>query len=105
MLKSSMLHTKPDFDAGKLKLLGAQIDEEGIINVVCQAAEEMTAHYGSDKFPIVMYKDPCLYIWMQLMHNEVHTGIIETVSKARRKFWIVGGRRLAQKIKGSCYKC
>ena len=42
---------------------------------------------------------------MQQIHNEDHTGITKTVSKFRRKSWIVRWRRLAQKFKGSCYKC
>ena len=74
-----MFYTKPEFYAGKLRSLGAQIDKEGIINVVSQAAEEMRAQYGSDKFPILMYKDPLSYIWMQHVHNEDHTGITKTV--------------------------
>ena len=52
-----------------------------------------------------MYQDPLAYIWMQHIHNEDHSGITKTVSKSRRKFWIVRGRRLAEKIKRSCYTC
>jgi len=74
-----MFYTKPEFDAGKLRSLGAEIDEEGIINAVSRDAEAMKAHYCSDKFPILMYKDPLSYIWMQHIHNEDHTGITKTV--------------------------
>ena len=53
-IKSSMRYTKPQFDAGNLKSLGAQVDDNGIINVVSRAASEMESHYGSATFPILM---------------------------------------------------
>ena len=104
-IKSSMHFTKPGFDAGKYRSLGAQLDEQGIVCVVSRAAAAMETHYGTDKFPILVYKDPLAYIWMQHVHAEDHTGITKTVSKSRRKFWIVRGRRLAEKVKRSCYTC
>ena len=61
-IRSSMFYAKPEFDAGELQLLGAQIDGDGIINVVSLAAAKMKAHHGSDTFPILMYKDPLSYI-------------------------------------------
>ena len=42
---------------------------------------------------------------MQHVHKEDHTGITRTVAKSRRKFWIVRARRLAEKVKNSCYRC
>ncbi len=65
----------------------------------------MAVHYGTDKFPILMYKDPLSYIWIQHMHEEDHSGVTRTVAKSRQKFWIVRARRLAEKVKRSCYRC
>ena len=42
---------------------------------------------------------------MQQVHKEDHTGITRTVAKSRRKFWIIKARRLAEKVKNSCYCC
>ena len=103
-MKISMLRTKQYFDAGKLKSLGARIDEDGVICVNSRAAEEMKSHYGNDKFPILMYEDPLSYIWMQYVHTEDHTGVTRTVAKSRRKFWIVRARKLAEKLKYDCYE-
>ena len=50
-IKSSMHYTKPQFESGNLKSLGAQVDEDGIINVVSRAASEMESHYGRGRFP------------------------------------------------------
>ena len=103
-VKASMSYTKPEFDAGKLRSLGAQINEEGIVTVNSRASAEMSSHYGTDEFPILTYKDPLAFIWMQHVHEEDHTGVTKTVAKSRRKYWVVRGRKLAEKIKRSCYK-
>ena len=65
----------------------------------------MKSHYGCDKFPILTYKDPLAHIWIQHIHNEDHSGITKTVAKSRRKFWVIRARKLAEKIKRSCYQC
>ena len=65
----------------------------------------MKEHYGCDKFPILTYKDPLAHIWIQHVHSEDHSGITKTVAKSRRKFWVIRARKLAEKIKRSCYTC
>ena len=104
-IKASMYYTKQEFDAGKLKSLGAKVEEDGIITVNSRASETMKAHYGSQRFPILTYKDPLSHIWIQHVHEEEHSGITKTLAKSRRMFWIVRGRRLSEKIKRSCYQC
>ena len=42
---------------------------------------------------------------MQHVHKEDHSGVTKTVAKLRRLFWVVNARRLADKIKRSCYRC
>ena len=104
-IRASMHYTQPEFLSGKFRSLGAQLNEDGIVILVSRAAAAMEAYYGTHEFPILVYKDPLSHIWMQHVHNEDHSGITKTVSKSRRKFWIVRGRRLAEKIKRSCYTC
>ena len=105
IVKMSMVLTKKDLDAGKLRSLGAIINEEGIICVKSRAENAMKVHYGCDEFPILTYKDPLSQIWMTEVHNEDHSGITRTVAKSRRKFWVVRARRLAEFIKRRCYTC
>ena len=93
-IKVSMHYTKQEFDAGKLRSLGAQMDQDGVISVNSRASAEMTAHYGTDKFPILTYKDPLAFIWMQHVHVEDHTGITKTTAKSRRKYWIVYEKKM-----------
>ena len=101
----SMILTKQDFDAGKFASLRAQVDDEGVICINSRADDAMKSHYGCDKFPILTYKDPLAHIWIQQIHNEDHSGITKTVAKSRRKFWVIRARKLASKIKSSCYTC
>ena len=104
-IETSMFYTKQELDAGRLKSLRPRIDEDGVIVVNSRADEETKSHYGTDRFPILAYNDPLSFIWMQHTHNEDHSGITKTVAKSRRKFWIVRGRKLATKVKRSCYEC
>ena len=89
-----MTRTKVAFTEGKLRSLGACINNEGVIHI-----NSMSSHYSIDTFPILLFNDPLSYIWMQHIHNEDHTGITTTVAKSRRKYWIARGRKLAEKIK------
>ena len=104
-IKASMYYTKQEFDSGKLKSLGAKVEDDGIITVNSRALNAMQAHYGSDRFPILTYKDPLSTIWIQHVHEEEHSGVTKTLAKSRRKFWVVRGRRLSEKIKRNCYRC
>ena len=104
-IKASMYYTKQEFDAGKLKSLGAKVEHDGIITVNSRASDAMKSHYGSDRFPILTYKDPLSHIWIQHVHEEEHSGITKTLAKSRRMFWIVRGRKLSEKIKRNCYQC
>lgn len=104
-IKMSMMHTKIDFDNGKLKSLGAFLNEDGIICVRSRAQEAMKLQYGADEFPILTYKDPLSFMWMKQVHEEDHSGVVRTVNKSRRKFWIIRARRLAHFIKQHCYRC
>ena len=105
IIKMSMVYTKRELDAGKLKSLGALINSKGIICVKSRAESAMKSHYGNDEFPILTYKDPLSQIWMAEVHREDHSGISRTVAKSRRKFWIIRARRLAAFVKNHCYTC
>ena len=49
--------------------------------------------------------NPHFYLWMKKVHREDHSGVLRTVAKSRRKFWISKGSRLAEQIRRSCYLC
>ena len=104
-IQNSMFNTKKEFDAGRLRSLGAAPDENGIICVNSRAIDAMRLHYGCNKFPILTYKDTLSHIWMLEVHNEDHSGVTKTVAKSRRKFWIIRARKLAETIKRNCYEC
>ena len=104
-VKLSMKLTRVDLQTGKLNSLRPKVDEDGIVVIACRAINGLESYYGNDKFPILTYRDPLSHLWMKKVHDEDHSGVTKTVTKSRRKFWIIRGRKLAEKIKKSCYRC
>ena len=104
-LKESMTLTSVELVKGNLDSLRPKIDEDGVIVLSTRALKGLKLNYNVDRFPILTSKDPLAYLWMKRIHCEDHSGITKTVAKSRRKYWIVRGRRLAQRIKNYCYKC
>ena len=97
--------TQKEVSKGKLSSLRPQVDENGIIVLSSRANKGLKHHYGNDTYQILTYNDPLSYIWMKTTHEEDHSGVSRTVAKSRRKYWVVRGRKLANKIKRSCYEC
>jgi hypothetical protein len=104
-IRASMKYTNEDLQKGKLKSLRPKVEEDGVVVLASRAAEGFKLHYGTDRLPILAYRDPLAQLWMKQVHEEDHTGISRTVAKSRRKYWIVRGRRLAEKVRSSCYRC
>ena len=104
-LRQSMILTSKAYKKGDLNSLRPKLNEDGVIVLASRAVKGLELNYDRDSFPILVYKDPLSYLWIKEVHDEDHSGITRTVAKSRRKFWIVKARRLAQKVKNSCYKC
>ena len=98
-------YTKPALEKGRLLSLRPQVNEEGVIALASRAVEGLKLHYNADSFPILTEKDPLAVLWMREVHEEEHSGATKTAAKSRRKFWIIRGRKLATKIRYSCYDC
>ena len=105
VLKNSMLKTEKLLEQGRLKSLQPVRCEDGVIVLQSRAVEGLKMHYGADQFPILAHDDPIAYLWIKKVHEEDHGGVTKTVAKSRRKFWIVRARKLAEKVKRSCYEC
>ena len=105
MLKVSMRATKVMLDKGQLRSLRAQVTETGLIVLGGRAMEGLRTYYEQDEYPILTQGDPIAYLWMKKVHEEEHSGVTKTVAKSRRRFWIVRARRVAAKVKHSCYRC
>ena len=104
-VKQSMRYTDEDLRKGKLDSLRPKVTDEGVVVLASRAQEGLKVHYDREEFPILMYRDPHSHLWMKHVHEEDHSGITRTVAKSRRKYWVVRGRRLAEKIKYNCYRC
>ena len=78
---------------------------DGVIALASRAIEGLKLHYNADSFPILIEKDPLAVLWMRTVHEEEHSGATKTAAKSRRKFWIIRAKKLAEKIRNSCYKC
>ena len=103
-LKLSMKFTLEDLEAGKLTSLRPTV-EDGIVILASRANKGMKLHYNKEKFPILTHRDPLSHLWIKKIHEEDHSGITRTVAKSRRQYWIVRARRIAEKVKSSCYRC
>ena len=105
IIQQSMVKTKELLKKGHLKSLRAEEGADGIIRLGCRALEGLTKCYENNDFPILAYKDPIAFLWMKKVHRENHSGVLSTVARSRRKFWIIKGARLAAQIRRSCYLC
>ena len=105
ILKMSMIKTKESFDKGSLNSLRPQLKEDGTIILGGRASEGMSKFYGSNEYPILTYQDPISHLWIKKTHKEDHSGVMRTVAKSRRKFWIVRAGRLAAKVRRECFRC
>ena len=100
----SMEYTKPELEKGRLMSLRPHVTD-GVIALASRAVEGLKLHYNADSFPILIEKDPLAALWMRTVHDEEHSGATKTAAKSRRKFWIIRAKKLAEKIRNSCYKC
>ena len=100
-----MSRTRELLQKGHLKSLRAEEGSDGIIRIGSRALEGLRKYYEQEDFPILAYNDPIAFLWMKKVHRENHSGVLSTVAKSRRKFWIVKAPRLAAKIRRSCFLC
>ena len=97
-IKQSMHYTKDEFEKGTLNSLRPRITGSGTIVLSTRALKGMKYNYNADSFPILTVKDPLGFLWMKYVHKEDHSEVTKTVAKSKRKFWIIGGRRVAQRV-------
>ena len=84
-----MRRTQIEFDKGILVPLRPAKDADGIICLSSRAIKGFKLGYNVDRLPILTYKDPLAYLWIKHIHEEAHTGVLRTVAKSRRKYWII----------------
>lgn len=104
-LKESMRRTQIELDKGNLIPLRPAKDADGTICLSSRAIKGFKLGYNVDRLPILTYKDPLAYLWMKHIHEEAHTGVLRTVAKSRRKYWIIQGGRISRKVRRECYTC
>ena len=105
LLKESMQQTQIEMDKGNLNTLRSKLVEDDDICLSSRALEGFKLNYDTDRYPILTTKDPLAYLWMKDVHEEDHTGATKTLSKRRRKYWIIRRNRLAHKTRSLCYQC
>ena len=87
-----------------MKRLGvAQLD--GIF-VVGTRLESWYQHTYDNKNPILLSsKSRLAFLYALQVHNNCHLGVLAVAAKIRKKFWIVGLRRMLRSIRYKCVKC
>ena len=104
LIKRSQVEVKKMFDRGVLKNLRPFVSNDGLI-MVGGRAEFSVPHLGAPALPVLDRKDKLAYLFTVKMHEEDHSGVSSTAARVRSKYWIVGGRRLADNVRSSCVKC
>ena len=89
------------FEKGQLKSLRPRVDQDGIVVV----GERVPPVTGQTSLPILTRSSTLVLLYARKLHNEAHTGVSSTAAKIGSKFWVIGGRRVTEKVKYQCVEC
>ena len=90
----------------KVKKLVPFIDEKGIIRVYGRL--QMSRIFSYDRIhPIILPHDSVISrLILECIHNSLfHLGQLRVVAESRKKYWILGARKLAKRIGYDCVTC
>ena len=103
---------RKDFEKGKMSSLLPKLKDVEIVGmkkqiVVVSGRGEQVLQVGYDKenLPILNYDDYLARLYMIRAHEIDHSGVDRSLARSRAHVWIVKGRRVAQKVRKSCFKC
>ena len=90
---------------GKLQRLNPSLNDQGIY-IVSGRMEYWFEYTYNDKGLILLpHEHRFSLLYATFIHNINHSGVAATVSKVRRKFWIVNLPRLVKGIRFKCVTC
>ena len=80
-------------------------DYPGVLVVKGRAMTGMKTFFGKDHLVILMAETRVAYLITLWAHEQDHSGVDVTAQTTTQVAWIVGVKRLAQKIKNDCIRC
>ena len=85
--------------------LGIYIDSHGLLR--CRGRLENAGHCENAKHPILLPKGHIYTDFIVEIYHKVslHTGVLQTLSLIRHRFWIPQGRSAVRKVLRSCTVC
>ncbi|XP_041453627.1 uncharacterized protein LOC121406824 [Lytechinus variegatus] len=102
--KEAQKGLKSRFERGEFRTLTPFIDNEGVIRVGGRV-ENLVTSYESRHPALLPGSHHIALLFTRHVHEIGHPGVETTTAKARRKFWILQGHRLAKTVKHRCVKC
>ena len=80
-------------------------EKDGMLVISGRAGAGLKLYFGSNSLPVIMATTQVAKLIMLWAHEQDHSGRDTTLYTATRVAWIVGGRKLAAKIKDTCIRC
>jgi hypothetical protein len=94
-----------DFDDGKFNRLSARMREDGVIVVGTRADAWRAMSYNHTEVILMPHNHRLSRLYTEFVHCITHSGVATTVSKVRRKYWIIQLQRIAKSIRYHCIPC
>ena len=102
-IRVAMPATREAHAKGKLSKLSLW-EHDGVLVVTGRAQAGLRYYLGADYLPVLMSSTRVAELIMLWAHNRDHSNRDTTLMTATQLAWIVGGRRLAGKIKDFCIR-
>lgn len=92
-------------NTSKIATLRPILDDQNVLRVGGRL-EESNMSYAT-KHPIILDKRHTLAkLLMMRSHGEVcHSGVQDTITQARERYWVMSGRQLAKSVVSGCFLC
>ena len=104
--------TKKKFKTGNLSSLRPRItlvqignNQQELIVTSGRLGGALAVGYDKEYLPILDASSVISKLIMKDAHEEEHCGEDRTLWRSRNIAWVVGGKRIARKIKRNCFKC
>lgn len=103
-VKVAMPATRKAYEEKKLTKLSLW-EHENMLVITGRAQEGLRYYFGTEYLPVLMSTTRTAELIMMWAHGQDHSNRDTTYTTANQVAWIVGGRRLAGKVKDSCVRC
>eukprot|EP00057_Strongylocentrotus_purpuratus_P025475 XP_011679949.1 PREDICTED: uncharacterized protein LOC100891320 [Strongylocentrotus purpuratus] len=104
LIQNAQKSLKGRVEKGELKALSAYTDSTGIIRVGGRV-DRAEMSFERKHPALLPFEHWISTLITRHVHKSGHTGVAATTAKARRRYWILKGHRLAKTVKFRCTVC